>query len=792
MSKRGAKAGPGTTEGDAPAGGVSPALSSILGVEQELIDAGAPPERLPNGAPNIERLRWEFKQVIDLSLLVALGKREMPKGYNLAQALELLKERCKSVYTIDPKHLMDVRSEGEKIADAWNRIADMPDSAFETLDQQVEAMKRQMNSGDEMSKEMFGGSGTNEALERKLLAKKKWNERLSTLLELRDRARNPVPKGTAPQNAKAVAAVHALRFMVYVGRSSIGADSSVFQVGTHHVKMCVAYWMARNRTQYHDHQWIQADHEGVMLVCPPGHGKSALVSHIWVLEIDQNPRLKGLIGHAQAGMAERNLAYIGSYFDPETANGRRNISLFNPPTLRTLTKDTMDLEDRKQESKSQKTLKAHGITAKVSGSDADFIWFDDPCDQELAEQETTRNRVYDRMNGTWRTRKRGKKTFEIITTTLWHHDDPNSRYLQLIKDNKIKFLASVQKCGGPEQGFKPLWDEQYPTSKLKNIYAEMRNPRLYAAAYQSNPQPAELRKIKRLAYYLPGHPQHARFLESAVFHVSLDPTATNREKSDKASFVYAGINDIVTQNPDGSQSYEQHALHPRRGALGLQRHGGDVRGAGDGRAHARPQEPQEGAAAGGCGPDAGRHAAGPGLPRRGGRVPRQGAAGRDHRAGPREPAGVAGGPGAQLRGDRRGPRRGRPDATVQAPRPRAGTGRGRLDGAGAGGAAPGRPAAGADVPDVRGEGNALRRRGGGALDGGDRRRLVTEDSAFYIPGPPLGPATVPPPPTRCDFFGHYPISDHVAMYCHLVSWGNMTVMTKQPVRWAASAKEGAD
>jgi hypothetical protein len=69
---------------------------------------------------------------------------------------------------------------------------------------------------------------------------------------------------------------------------------------------------------------------------------------------------------------------------------------------------------------------------------------------------------------------------------------------------------------------------------------------------------------------------------------------------------------------------------------------------------------------------------------------------------------------------------------------------------------------------------------------------VTEDSAFYIPGPPLGPATVPPPPTRCDFFGHYPISDHVAMYCHLVSWGNMTVMTKQPVRWAASAKEGAD
>jgi hypothetical protein len=554
MSKRGAKAGPGTTEGDAPAGGVSPA-QIITATEKELLAAGAPPQRLPDGSVNIERLRWEFDIASGQGLLSLLKGQEIPK--NITQLREILKDKCENVYGIDPKHLMDTRSEKEKLADEIRQLRDTPDSLWALTDAQAAAIRSEMNSGDEMSKEMFGGSGTNEALERKLLAKKKWNERLSTLLELRDRARNPVPKGTAPQNAKAVAAVHALRFMVYVGRSSIGADSSVFQVGTHHVKMCVAYWMARNRTQYHDHQWIQADHEGVMLVCPPGHGKSALVSHIWVLEIDQNPRLKGLIGHAQAGMAERNLAYIGSYFDPETANGRRNISLFNPPTLRTLTKDTMDLEDRKQESKSQKTLKAHGITAKVSGSDADFIWFDDPCDQELAEQETTRNRVYDRMNGTWRTRKRGKKTFEIITTTLWHHDDPNSRYLQLIKDNKIKFLASVQKCGGPEQGFKPLWDEQYPTSKLKNIYAEMRNPRLYAAAYQSNPQPAELRKIKRLAYYLPGHPQHARFLESAVFHVSLDPTATNREKSDKASFVYAGINDIVTQNPDGSQSYER-------------------------------------------------------------------------------------------------------------------------------------------------------------------------------------------------------------------------------------------
>jgi hypothetical protein len=557
MAKRGAKTGPGTAEGATPpAGGESPALS-LLATDPLLLAAGAPARAHPDGSPNIDYYRWAYKAINDLSVKVALGIMPMPDKYNLAQAKDLIESEVKNLWRIDPKHLADVRTPTEKLADAMRALLDSPESAWERLDNEIEAMEKQMDVADGHAREILGGVGTDEALERRTLAKKKWKQRFSRISRLRQRAKNPVPPGTHAIDYKPVAAVHTLRFMAYVGRSSIGADSSIFQFGRHHVKMAIAIYMARNKIQYHEYQWHSTDIQGVMLVCPPGHGKSALVSHDWVLEFDKNPRLKGLIGHAQAGEAEKNLAYIGSYFVPDTANGRRNISLFNPPPLRTLKQDTMDFEDRAGERKRQPTLKAHGITAKVSGSDADFIWFDDPCDQELAEQETTRNRVYDRMNGTWRTRKRGKKTFEIITTTLWHHDDPNSRYLQLIKDNKIKFLASVQKCGGPDDQFKPLWADQYPTSKLRGIYAEMRNPRLYAAAYQSNPQPAELRKIKRLAYYLPGTPQHARFLESAVLHVSLDPTATNREKSDKASFVYAGINDIVTQNADGSQSYER-------------------------------------------------------------------------------------------------------------------------------------------------------------------------------------------------------------------------------------------
>lgn len=530
--------------------------------------AGAPGRNNEDGSRNPDWFRWAFKQVNDLNVAVALGIKEMPKGYNLAQALALLEAEAR-VSGYDPKHLQDVRTEAEKIADAWREVSAHPESVFEVVDDTLAAMEAQMNAADKLGLQLLGGSNTDEGLERELklheLAKKKWAERLSRVRKLRHRAREPFPGGFGG-DYRCYAAVHAIRFMIYVGRSSIGADSSIFRIGKHHVEFSIALWLARNNLQYHDHQWVDvtdpeqtqspAPYDGVMGVMPPGHGKTALAAHAITLIIDQNPREKWIFGHAQAPKAEENLAYVGSNFDPNTANGRRNISLFGPPVIAKKNSDTLDLEDRSSETRKASTIRAHGITSKISGSDADGIWFDDPCDQELAEQETTRKRVADRMNGTWRTRKRGKKAFEIITTTLWHHDDPNSQWMDLITKGKINYLLVKRECGGPDQKFAPLWPDEYPASRLKQIYAQMRNHRLYAAAYQSNPQPEELRRIKRLAYYLPGSDEHTQFVRDAVFHLSLDPSATNNEKSDKASFVYAGVGDIKSVK-DGVHSYER-------------------------------------------------------------------------------------------------------------------------------------------------------------------------------------------------------------------------------------------
>lgn len=531
------------------------------------VEIDEPPQTTEDGRTNAEWLSWAFQRLSKLTMKVADGKAEMPKGYNLAQALAVL-ERAAENAGHDPRRLQDARTDAQLAVSGVNKLLDSSDEAWAVRDEEWLAMRKQMDFADATSKETLGGSNTDEGLERELklreLAKKKWVERIDRILELRKRAREPFPGGFGG-DYRCYAAVHAIRFMIYVGRSSIGADSSIFRIGKHHVDFSIALWLARNNLQYHDHQWTDvtdpeqtqspAPYDGVMGVMPPGHGKTALAAHAITLIIDQNPREKWIFGHAQAPKAEENLAYVASNFDPATANGRRNISLFNPPVIAKKNSDTMDLEDRSAETKKASTIRAHGITSKISGSDADGIWFDDPCDQELAEQETTRKRVADRMNGTWRTRKRGKKAFEIITTTLWHHDDPNSQWLDLITKGKINYLLVKRECGGPEQKFAPLWPEEYPASRLKTIYAQMRNPRLYAAAYQSDPRPEELRKIKRLAYYLPGDPRHRRFMETALFHLTLDPTATNREKSDKAAFLYAGIGDIVDEAAGGAREY---------------------------------------------------------------------------------------------------------------------------------------------------------------------------------------------------------------------------------------------
>lgn len=525
-----------------------------------------PPHRGADGKTTIEHLRWKAQVVSQLMTDAALGRADLPKGYNAAQARELIDTEAK-LCGYDPKHLLDVRTDAQVYADATDTLLNSPASIFEQADATLDRIEKEMDNADGPIIEECGAGNyavrtaraNKKDQEARDASKKVWGERIKRLKKVRNRARDAFPDGSAQPNRPAMVAAHLLRFMVYVGRTE---DGKVYTIAEHHCHMALRIYESEFRRKWQDLAWIPVSYTGFLGIMPPGHGKTVLATHWCGLRIAQYPKLRGLMGHAQAGMAEQNLQFVTAMLDPETAQGRRLRSLFPAlPAIRKKTTDTLDLETSDGEKKKAPTLMAYGVTAKINGSDADFILFDDICDQEIAEQETTRKRVFDRMNGTWRRRLREKPSgdghwpFEMTIGTLWHHDDPNARRIEMARNNAIKLRVAILKCGGPDEHFRPVWPALYGAAKLKGIYAEMRNPRLYAACYQANPQPDSLRKIKRLAYYLPGSDEHKAFLDNCIFHTTIDPTGTNSDKSDHASFLYAGCGDVVTKNPDGSQSY---------------------------------------------------------------------------------------------------------------------------------------------------------------------------------------------------------------------------------------------
>jgi hypothetical protein len=515
-----------------------------------------PPPYIEAGEISVAWVRWAYRNVAKLLMDVAMGVRESPKGFNPAQWRDFLDSMSKNKGW-DPKNLQDTRTDAQINRDWAETLLKTPEEIFSAPDSFLDEAEKQMDVADEEVGELVGAAGTiaaaNAEIAREVLrntdAKKKWLDRIKRVKRLRDRARNPIPANSFVSTHLTIS--HPLRYMIYVSRPG-GSTNQCYQIGRHHAMMALALYSLDKGKKYQDGVWRDYPATGALLVCPPGHGKTSILICCAALWLSMNPRLRIILLHAQAEQSEKNLAFLCTFFQPAEMAGRRNLSLF--PGNRIIQQNASTMRLYVKDKQRQASVVACGVNAKENGSDADILMGDDICDQQIAEQDAERNRVFDRLNGTWRRRLRDGKTREILTTTLWHHDDPHCRIIRLAREGKIKYLLCVQECGGPDNNFKPLWASAYPASKLRSIYNEMRNPRLYAAAYQSNPMPEEQRPIRRLAYYDPSTESHAGFMQSAVFHVSLDPAATANDKSDHASFIYAGIGDVRSVR-DGVHSY---------------------------------------------------------------------------------------------------------------------------------------------------------------------------------------------------------------------------------------------
>lgn len=520
-----------------------------------------PPAQI-KGKPNPDHYRCLLDR-LNLQALVDVGPGStLPHGYD---SLRRGIVDAAKMAGIDEAALNDRRSAIDKAHDLVTAMREMPESVFEHADEVVSAVEQTMNEADQAVLDAVtelretGNAGTTRAADWDA-RKKAWSSLLSRVRTLRQRARKPIPRRNEhmPDHDLVQGAAHVLRFMAYVGRSDI--DGKTFRFARHHGHMAVAIYCVQNKVEVHPRKGTITGMatEECDLILPPRHGKTEIGIHETLLAIGLDPMTQQLIGHAQSKMAEDILGKIASYFDTENANGRRYLSLF-PAKLADYDNNAHSLRVQLANPPKAPTIRAYGMTSRISGGNANRIWFDDPCDQDIADQPVQRDRVFNRMNGTWLRRLQGKKTFVLTTSTLWHQDDPVSRRLHqtasdMRQKRKITRKIVRLKCGGPSDKppFKPLWPELYPEAFLRRVYKEMANPSLYSAVYRCDPMAEEAKLIKRLRFYDPTSVQHADFMRSAIKRLSLDPAATREQHNDRAGALLLANGEIRSVEKDAA------------------------------------------------------------------------------------------------------------------------------------------------------------------------------------------------------------------------------------------------
>jgi hypothetical protein len=512
-----------------------------------------------NGVPNQAYFRETYSLINRMMMRAIRDGDKIP--FNYESALNGIDKEAKAA-GFDPKVVRDQRTPEQVIDQAVDKLREAPEKIFELEDNEydavIDAIESRMNDADRMCGEYF-----DEKVREADKHPKAWAERLKRVKRLRLRARHPSTIKARSQKVLRLESAHVLRLMVYVGRSNLAQahtgdlKDNVYLVSSHHAKMAVDVWQARNQVRWGpprtDHRADsqanlgESPYKGAIVVIAPGHGKTDFGRYFIASEIAKNPHSQAMLNHAQGEKARENLAYLASLFRTDTPAGRRFTSLFGLE----LDKDTAkEFRVKLSERLKAPTASASGVNSKVSGSNASIQWWDDPVDQSEIDSETQRLGTFDTLNGTWLTRMRGSDgTFLLVTATLWHPNDAVSRYIQMARNGKVFFRVSRQPCGGPKSSpeFFPIWPEMYPAKELRSKYQTMQNPRLYSAAYMCDPESEETKIIKTLRFYDPHTEEHRLFMDNSRKYMSLDPAATRGERSDLAGIVYAGLGAVRSE-----------------------------------------------------------------------------------------------------------------------------------------------------------------------------------------------------------------------------------------------------
>lgn len=512
------------------------------------------------------------------------GSDQVP---NLRAYNEMLVSEAE-LYGYSLKSLIDRRSDMDKAVEAVDRLEEFTRanrSILEMWDGEIDAVEKLQVRCVELSAEAEGNAVRKqfgEALvkwdeERRAAVEalgKAWGERLARLRRVKELAREPLPQSlktlwnapsTLPTSRSefVVRASHTLRHAAYVIRTNLsarqksGGTTSLLDFKDHHARISMGLYMMDHDLMVSPQGMVPLHegmtYEGIVVKMPPGIGKTTLAVAYFVLDIARNNYLKLLAGHAVEDKASDNLKYTASFFKQDNPGGRRFAALWGG--LACETDNSYEFRLSLREKSKAPTMRAHGIRARISGADADKIWFDDPVDPSERYQSEERARTRRAIADNWLPRLRGKSAKHITTATVWHEDDFVNTLIVLNRQDKKMLVEVTARCGGPDERFESLWPEEYPPAKLKSIWES--DPVTYSAAYMGDPRSESQQIVRRLRYYDPSSPQHVEFMRGAYFYVSVDPAVTGRKGADKAGIIYAALGEVEGAGENGETVRER-------------------------------------------------------------------------------------------------------------------------------------------------------------------------------------------------------------------------------------------
>lgn len=521
-----------------------------------------------SGRPNPDHYRERLEWANRISAKWGSEGRVWP---NHKTYLDGLKAEC-DLAGIDYRTIADNRSDLQVAEDIIRGMLAGTEDMFALVERKIDACEKAMDLVDKHAEEAVNkqreitnadnvAKMTKEEMAVVAARGKRLRGILTRIRTLQNRARNPVPVGNRhPRDDKFgyLRAGHLMRFFLYVFRTStpsmgfMGTD--INSVGLHHVEISMFYWIMRFGVHMHrtGAQEGGRAYGGLMIVVGPGHGKTSVGIAALLYEYARRPHLRSKIVNAVEDGAIKILQAVADAMGDNTAAGDRFHALF--PHVRVAQKSSYEFRIDTPERSKSPSCTANGVMDAVSGFDADLLYVDDPVDQAASESETIRKRTLNRFDSTWLTRLRGKGTFVLWITTLWHMEDASCVMISRIKKGQLNWHLYRNGCGGPKDGFRPVWTEAKDRQQLRQEYE--RSPIQYSTVWMCDPETEQAKLVPSVAYYPSTFPNgladplHDAFLKDCVRYLSVDPAISEESHADYTGMLYVGVGDLVWKDGD--------------------------------------------------------------------------------------------------------------------------------------------------------------------------------------------------------------------------------------------------